>query len=449
MKLFELFATLSLQTSDFDSSVEKATKKGEELSSSLEGVIARGTAAGNAMYDFSRSLASGLFNAGRDLVEAAAEVQAENAAFESTFGTLAGAAQEAFGIIGDNTGVLARRLQTVGTKAFAQFKGAGIDANTALLTMGDYLSLAADAAAYYDITLDDADTRLRSFLRGNTEAGDAIGLFTSALQRDEKALEMYGAKWVDLNEAQRQTLMLNIVRQIYAQSDVLGHAAKEADSYQTIMGNVAEAWRQIKATLGGPILEALLPVLQEFEKFLTDNPEAVAALADAIGSIAGATFGALEGVLEYLNLHGDSIATTVQKISKGVREIAQAFGLIPLDELTEGEERRKYGLSYIRNESEARHDRSAWNATGLDYVPYDGFRSTLHRGEMILSASDADALRGGIATGGMDYTRLAGAIASAMAGMTVQMDGQTVGRLVAPTVGREMRREAQSKRYTT
>ena len=96
--------------------------------------------------------------------------------------------------------------------------------------------------------------------------------------------------------------------------------------------------------------------------------------------------------------------------------------------------------------------RQGWgsNATGLDYVPYNGFRSTLHRGEMILSASDADALR---STGGLDYGRMAAEIASAMAptlaqalaGTAVQMDGHTVGQLV----GRSMARDARSKRYTT
>lgn len=49
----------------------------------------------------------------------------------------------------------------------------------------------------------------------------------------------------------------------------------------------------------------------------------------------------------------------------------------------------------------------------------------------------------------IDYQRLASEIADALSGLTVQLDGQTVGRLVAPVVSRELRRETQSKRYTT
>ena len=78
--------------------------------------------------------------------------------------------------------------------------------------MDEYTRIAADAAAYYDISLEDADVRLRSFLRGNTEAGDAIGLFTSESQRNSKAVELYGTKWTNLTEAQKHHAAVQAAR---------------------------------------------------------------------------------------------------------------------------------------------------------------------------------------------------------------------------------------------
>ena len=71
-------------------------------------------------------------------------------------------------------------------------------------------------------------------------------------------------------------------------------------------------------------------------------------------------------------------------------------------------------------------------AVGLDYVPHDNFPALLHRGEMVLNAAEASALRfsGDRGSSGIDP----GALASAMAGLAVEMDGRVVGRLVERSV---------------
>lgn len=103
---------------------------------------------------------------GKGCAESAATVQAKNAQFASTFGDLQGAASKMFESVGNQTGILATRLQTEGTSAFSMFKGAGMDANTALEETETFMSHAADAAAYYDISLEEASERVRGFAKG-------------------------------------------------------------------------------------------------------------------------------------------------------------------------------------------------------------------------------------------------------------------------------------------
>lgn len=90
-----------------------------------------------------------------------------------------------------------------------------------------------------------------------------------------------------------------------------------------------------------------------------------------------------------------------------------------------------------------------FNAKGLGYVPYNDYLTYLHKGEAVLSRTEAERYRAGQVSqpAGIDYDMLAGAIAAAMNGSTVQMDGQAVGQLVAPTVSRAIQQEARAGRY--
>lgn len=91
------------------------------------------------------------------------------------------------------------------------------------------------------------------------------------------------------------------------------------------------------------------------------------------------------------------------------------------------------------------------NRVGLDYVPYDGYLSQLHAGEAVLTRTEAERWRRGEGNGGgveIDYSRLASAVALAVSGISVNMDGQAVGRLVSPTVSREIAHEAKARRFS-
>lgn len=303
MKLFELFATLSLDTSQFSSGVQKATAIGANLANTLNSKVTAGTIAlGNAMYDVAKRGVNMLANLSKTAVSSAAEVRAENAQFESTFKDMGDAANSVFQGIGRETNILSTRLRTVGTKAFAQFTGAGMESVDAMAAMERYTKLAADAAAYYDISLEDADTRLRSFLRGNTEAGDAIGLFTSESQRNSYAVEMYGKKWAKLTEEQRNMLLLKVAEDIYEQSGAMGQAAREGSNWANVTANLQEVWRQTLGVIGSPIVDALTPLVEKVTAKLQDEKvqTAINDFATKVGEIAGATFENLMTLLDVI-----------------------------------------------------------------------------------------------------------------------------------------------------
>lgn len=298
MDLFTLVAKIGLDSKEYEQGIKGAKQGFEKLDTWM-------VAKAQLIADGVKRAFSTIADFAKDAVTAAADVAAEKAQFSATFEGIEEAANGVLASVSNDTGILATRLQQVGTKAFSQFKGAGIDAAGALSMMDEYTRIAADAAAYYDISLEDADVRLRSFLRGNTEAGDAIGLFTSESQRNAKAVELYGTKWTNLTEAQKQNLMLNVAQEIYDQSGATGQAAREMDGWVNVVGNLQRVWKDVIAIIGAPFYESLTPVVQKLSNFLGDDTIQMrigmlaSSLSDATGWVFDGIIDLLDKILEW------------------------------------------------------------------------------------------------------------------------------------------------------
>ena len=289
MDLFTLVARLSLDASDYEKGVQSSKKSFMGLADSIS---AKAVAVGTMVAHGVERAAGALIDFGKNAIQASADIEAEISLYQQVFGELEAAATGALESISQDTNILSTRLRGIGTGAFMQFKGAGVDAGNALSMMDKYTRLAADAAAAYNISVEEADVKLRSFIRGNTEAGDSIGLFTSESQRNERAVANYGKKWTELTEAQKQMLMLGVVEEIYNQTEVIGQAAREGHEWENVIGNLNTAFKNLSATVGSPFREALIPVVEKLSDFLSDETVTLrfGMIASGIGNLAGKAF---------------------------------------------------------------------------------------------------------------------------------------------------------------
>lgn len=322
MDLFTLVAKIGLDSKEYEQGIKGAKQGFEKLDTWM-------VAKAQLIADGVKRAFSTIADFAKDAITAAADVSAEKAQFAATFEGIEEAANGVLASVSNDTGILATRLQQVGTKAFSQFKGAGIDAAGALSMMDEYTRIAADAAAYYDISLEDADVRLRSFLRGNTEAGDAIGLFTSESQRNAKAVELYGTKWTNLTEAQKQNLMLNVAQEIYDQSGATGQAAREMDGWVNVVGNLKRVWKDVLAVVGAPFYESLTPVVKKLSAFLSDETiqMRLGMLAESLGDMAGYAFNGVINLLDKI-LAWSSGEEKPSDTAQALFDIASSFGNI-------------------------------------------------------------------------------------------------------------------------
>ena len=253
-----------------EKSIEKASAEAVSFSD-----ILRGNVLSQAIVGGVQMLGNSIKDMAGSFVESAAEIKAEGSQFEQTFGDMQGAASKAIQGVADNAGILETRLNTLGSQIYAFARASGGSTEESMDLMEKSLQAAADSAAYYDRSLEDTTETLQSFLKGNYENDAALGLSATEATRNAKAMEMFGLEFKELSEIQKQQALLQMVLDAQALSGAMGQAAREADGWENVQGNLTEAWRQFSANVGTPILANLVPIIQNITASLIEWTDSI------------------------------------------------------------------------------------------------------------------------------------------------------------------------------
>lgn len=255
MNLLDLAIKVTVDDSGVDSSINKITSSFETVKNNIGSVIKTASKIGAVVTTVGTALTA----VG---VDTAAEVRAEASAFEQTFGDMQDTATKAIGRVADESGILQTRLNALGSKIYAFARSSGGDATESMNLMERALKAAADSAAYYDTSVEQATETLQSFLKGNFANDAALGLSATETTRNAAAMELFGQKYNELSEIQKQETLLKMVEDSQKLSGALGQASREADGWENVLGNLKESWRQLKAAFGEPILDSVTSMLQ-------------------------------------------------------------------------------------------------------------------------------------------------------------------------------------------
>lgn len=247
---------------------DESGKSGEKVSTF--GEVLKANLLSTAIVEGVKTITEAVKNMAGEFIESAADVKAETAAFEQTFGDFAGAATAAIGRVADSSGILQTRLNNLGSKIYAFARSSGGDVEQSMSLMERALQAAADSAAYYDTSVEQATESLQSFLKGNYANDAALGLSATEATRNAAAMKLFGDAFNNLSEIQKQETLLQMVLDAQKLSGAMGQAARESDGWENVMGNLSETWRQIQANVEAPVLENLAPIIQNITTALQD-----------------------------------------------------------------------------------------------------------------------------------------------------------------------------------
>lgn len=317
LKWKEAVNSATSELNKMERELEESSKSTDNLGDALEGAEKGAFSFGDALkanilaqaiVDGVKRLASAIKDMAGDFIDTAAAVKAEASQFSQTFGDLSDDATAAIDRVANASGILDTRLNNLGTQIYAFARASGGSAEESMILMEKALQATADSAAYYDRSLEDTAESLQSFLKGNYENDAALGLSATETTRNAAAMDLFGQKFNDLTEIQKQQTLLQMVLDAQKLSGAMGQAAREADGWENVQGNLNEAWRQFQANVGAPFLESLVPLVQNI----------TAAFQDWQNSVDWGAFSAsVSGVLNFLVDNGNLIVSIITGIAAG------------------------------------------------------------------------------------------------------------------------------------
>lgn len=326
-----------------------------------------------------------LIDVGKNAIEAAGEANAMSAQFTQVFGDLEKEAQSSVEGMADKFGMLPNMIKPQYTQFTSMFKGLGYETKDAMAMAENAMTMTADAAAFYDKSLDDASSSMSSFIKGNYEGGEQIGLFANdtqmaafaitkdlipatdgakqaseeailALEKAQKkqsdaiakhgensveareaALKLKDAqdqidaelgpqtqKWSDLDEATKQAVRLEYAKQMQELGGATGQAARESDGLENQMGRAKQALQDFYAELGKDFLPIFIDGLQVAVDGLQGMMEVWKNLPGPVKMAIGAIGGIL-AILTVLSPAISAIATIIPIVSGAFSAFAGLF----------------------------------------------------------------------------------------------------------------------------
>ena len=275
-----------------------------------------------------------IVNFSKEAIELGSDLQEVQNVVDVTFGELSGVVNDFAESALESFGLSELAAKQYSSTIGAMLKSMGFVPDQAAEMSMALTGLAGDMASFYNLSGDDAFTKIRAGISGETEPLKQLGINLSVANLEQYALTQGIRKSYDAMTQQEQALLrYNYLLSVTA--DAQGDFARTSGSWANQTRILAERFNQIKATIGQGLINAFTPVIRVVNVLLAGLQR----LASAFQQLTAILFGKAGGTQQHLADIADGYeaaaggAGDLEEATKGAGKAAKK-ALAGFDEIT-------------------------------------------------------------------------------------------------------------------
>lgn len=289
-----------------------------------------------------------LINFGKEAIELASDLEEVQNVVQVAFGSMSSEvdkfaknAMKQFGISELNA------KQYMGTFG-AMSKAFGNSVSEAYEQAKILTSLTGDVASFYNLTTDEAFTKLKGVYTGETEGLKSLGVVMTQTALDEFALANgFGKTTKAMSEQERVALRLAFVQN--ALNSASGDFARTSDSWANQTKVLSLQFDNLKTAIGTGLIQALTPAIKMLNRLM----EALVNIANKFSEITAKLFGKQV-------LPTEQAVSGVESLTEAENELAEAT-----NKATEASKRSLAGFDKLNKLGDDKESASSATAGGM------------------------------------------------------------------------------------
>lgn len=300
-----------------------AADSANNMGSNFDGLLKR-LAAGFSMAKVGKAL----LDLGKDAIECASDLQEVQNVVDVTFGSSANTIETWAKNAGKQFGLTEIQAKKFTSTIGAMMKSSGMAGDEIVQMSTDLAGLAADMASFYNLDFEEAFSKIRSGISGQTMPLKELGIDMSVATLNAFALQQ-GLKKTFNEMSQAEQTMLRYQYLMSATADAQGDFARTSDGYANGMRALETQITTLKTNLGDTLLPAVQWVVGELNKAFGGEEEQGWAkrrtVLDDIADIDVKTMAAVESINATKKVV-DELTTSLEEIGSKKGTLEEASG---------------------------------------------------------------------------------------------------------------------------
>jgi hypothetical protein len=302
----------------------------------------------------------GLFGWAQDAVKTGSSIVEVENVIDTSFGNMKKGYEDISGYIYkwaqttiDGFGVSELAAKQYAGRLMSMFNSSGFDAtegmrDSAAKMSTELIERAGDIASFYDITVDEAMTKIQSGLAGVTRPLRSLGINMTVANMQAYALSQgITTSWQSMDQATQMMLRYNYI--LDASKYAMGDFSRTANTYANQVRLLSLNFQVLSSTIGQGLISAIAPIISWLNLLIKRLIQAANAFRTFMFSLFGKAIGAAKGVsndlADYLGDANDSVqdlgggagnaADGLGSAGKAAKDLKKQLTVLPFDELNQ------------------------------------------------------------------------------------------------------------------